>query len=493
MNKNTNPNPEPTPINPSAYCHQAADAATSGTVNAISTVLEVIRKIPAVDLTALAETSLNIPPVTDGKRTTLSTSTLAILVAEHLPELLQAADLGMTVLNGAVYIYDGTYWFRVDEKETQVLLGTAAEQLGVSRGKSRQYKFREELVKQFFATHASASIALSPSGALINFLNGTLVVSDGKEEFRPHDPADFLTHVLPYRYDASATCPLFHTYLHRVLPDGQSRQVTAEFLGWTFLRTLKLEKILVLLGEGHNGKSVLFDVINALLGEDNISSVGLKELSKIEYRGPLAGKLLNFGSEISDRCDADLLKRLASGEPIEARQLYENLFIMRSYARLAFNANQLPREVEQSTGFFRRFLIIPFTQTITAEEKDPDLARKIIASELPGVLNWVLEGMRRLQSARKFSECTASDEALETYRRESDSVAYFMAEENWVASEKLKKTKESFYDRYRMFCFGHGLRAVSSISFGKRLKRFAIPESKSGSTRYWNVEQNLAA
>jgi putative DNA primase/helicase len=493
MNENNNPDPEPTPIDPSAYsyCYQAAEKATSAST--FSTVREAIRQIPPIDLNVLAETSLGIPAMIDGKRTRLSTSTLAILVAEQLPVLLQAAGLGMTVLNGAMHIYGGTHWVRVEEKEAQVLLGEAGEQLGAPRGKCRQYKVREEFHKQFLATKAAASATPATSDAFINCLNGTLVVSDGAKVFRAHDAGDFLTHVLPYRHDPGAVCPMFEAYLRRVLPDEQSRQVVAEFLGWTFLTELKLEKILVLLGEGHNGKSVLFDVINALLGEDNISSVGLKELTKFEHRGLLAGKLLNFGSEISDNCNADLLKRLASGEPIEARQLYENIFIMRRYARLAFNANQLPREVEQSTGFFRRFLIVPFTQTITAEEKDPDLARKIIASELPGVLNWVLEGMHRLQAARKFSDCAASDEALETYRRESDSVAYFMAEKNWIASATQKKLKSDFYSHYRDFCYGNGLRAVSAISFGRRLKRFAIPESKSGNARYWHVEHNLAA
>ena len=76
---------------------------------------------------------------------------------------------------------------------------------------------------------------------------------------------------------------------------------------------------------------------------------------KPEQRPALANALLNFGSEIDSKCDPDLFKKLASGEPIEARKLYKDPFIMRDYARLAFNANTLPRETEHTTGFFRRF------------------------------------------------------------------------------------------------------------------------------------------
>lgn len=67
---------------------------------------------------------------------------------------------------------------------------------------------------------------------------------------------------------------------------------------------------------------------------------------------------------------------------------------MRNYACLAFNANVLPRNTEQTTGFFRRFLIVPFNATITEEEKDPELVTKIICGELPGLFNRVMRGFR---------------------------------------------------------------------------------------------------
>lgn len=297
-----------------------------------------------------------------------------------------------------------------------------------------------------------------------------------------------LTYQLPFVYDEDAVCPLFDTYLARVLPDPTSQLVLAEFLGWIFLRELKLEKVLVLFGDGHNGKSVFFEIVNALLGEQNITSLGLASLSKIENRSGLANALLNFGSEISDRCDADLFKKLASGEPVEARRLYKDVYIMRNYARLAFNANVLPRNTEQTEGFFRRFLIVPFSETITEKEKDPDLAHKIIDTELPGVFNWVMRGLRRLRVARKFSRCARAEEALTGYRKESDSVAMFLEEEELVPSIDGRLGKNMLYSDYRAYCSIAGCKPLSKVNFGKRLLNgHKITDSKSGGDRFWHL------
>ncbi len=107
---------------------------------------------------------------------------------------------------------------------------------------------------------------------------------------------------------------------------------------------------------------------------------------------------------------------------------------MREYGKLMFNCNELPKEVEQTNAFFRRFLIIPFNQTIPESEQDPELAKKIIASELSGVFNWLLDGLRRLLSQKKFTQSEIVRNQIEAYRRESDSVAMFMEEEGYTPS-----------------------------------------------------------
>jgi len=256
------------------------------------------------------------------------------------------------------------------------------------------------------------------------------------------------------------------------LPDQESQQVLAEFMGYIFTRNLKLEKVLFLYGSGRNGKSVMFDIIRSMLGENNISYYGLQSLTDDSgyYRAKLVNKLINWASDVGDKLQSNTFKQLASGEPIECRLPYKEPFQLSNVCKFAFNTNTLPADVEHTDAFFERFLIIPFDQYIKPENRDPELAKKIIADELPGVFNWVLDGLSRLLNQGKFSQCQASDEVLKEYRKEADSVALFTDEmryepdpEGWVQAKPV-------YQNYREWAFGEGLKPLARKNFQKRLE-----------------------
>src|SRR5690606_25477062 len=109
---------------------------------------------------------------------------------------------------------------------------------------------------------------------LINLLNGTFEIEENRMGLRKPHREDFITYRLPFAYDEGAACPRFDAYLERVLPELSRRQILLEYLGYLFVRPsqLKLEKVLILFGGGANGKSVLFEIVQALLGgSDNVS------------------------------------------------------------------------------------------------------------------------------------------------------------------------------------------------------------------------------
>lgn len=476
---------------------EAAGSAktTATTSEPLRIIRAAIKRVERADLLELALKYYG-RPVLDlkGQPRQQSQTELIVLIVEHFGNWMDEIEMGARVLNGTPHLFGGTHWKPVTDKEFEVLLGNFALRIGCDPVGFGIFTAREKLVKQFHSIHGGQPADGTSGQTLLNFRNGTLEISDAAEIMRGFDKSDLLTYQLPFEYDESAVCPMFDGYLMRVLPEESSRMVLAEFLGWVFLRELKLEKVLVLFGDGHNGKSVFFDLVNALLGEQNVSNYGLSSLSKMENRCALGSALLNFGSEINDRCDADLFKKMASGEPLEARRLYNDAYIMRDYARLAFNANLLPRDTEHTTGFFRRFLIIPFSETISESEKDPELARKIIETELSGVFNWVMVGLRRLRQQRKFSPCAAADQALANYKQESDSTAGFLEDGCWVASDEKRVGKGELYKAYQDFCRDSGHAALNKLNFGKRLLgTHKINESKSGDVRFWNLTQCVDA
>lgn len=393
-----------------------------------------------------------------------------VVIIDEILRIAERNAWDLCYKNGYLYAYNGEYWQAADKDEFRTFLGEAAQRLGYKDLECRHYKFRNELFNQFLAVANFPAPEPDKNKTLINLKNGTLEITANNFQLRDFDKNDFLTYQLNFEYDAKADCPIFLDYLNKVLPDNDARRILGEFIGYVFTRHLKLEKCLMLYGSGANGKSVFFDVMNALLGKENVSNFSLANLGEEHNRALIVNKLLNYGSEIRGKIEADIFKQMASGEPIQARLKYAQSFITDQYAKLAFNANELPREVEHTNAYFRRFLIVPFEVTIPENEQDKRLAEKVISNELPGVLNWVLIGLSRLLKQGKFSPCEAVRIAVENYRIESDSVALFLSENGYKPSLEGHKTLQELYSNYKDFCYENGNKPLNNRNFAKRLR-----------------------
>jgi len=145
---------------------------------------------------------------------------------------------------------------------------------------------------------------------------------------------------------------------------------------------------------------------------------------------------------------------------------------MRQYARLAFNCNELPKDVEHTVAFFRRLLIIPFSVFIPKEERNPALAKQIVAAEASGVLNWILEGLRRLLSQGGFTPNPLADAELDEYKLESNSVALFVAEYGYSPAKGTDDSVKlsDMHSDYSYFCSTNIHRPVGPRKMNKRLK-----------------------
>lgn len=411
-----------------------------------------------------------------------------VLTIENVREIAHKNKWSLCKNQDFIYLFNGAYWTLLEEDKLKKFLGEAAEKMGVNAFSSRHYQFRDQLLKQFLATEYLPSPESSDERVIINLLNGTFEIGSTGMNLRLFDKNDFLTYQLPFNYDKEAIAPIFQSYLERVLPDRHRQMVLAEYLGYVFIKhgsqSLKLEQALVLYGSGANGKSVFFEVINALLGSSNISSYSMTSLTDSGgyYRAMIANKLVNYASELSGNLETSIFKQLVSGEPVEARLPYGNPMVIRQYAKLIFNSNELPREVEHTNAYFRRFLIIPFDVTIPEAEQDKELHQKIISKELSGVFNWVLDGLKRLLVQKHFTACEAANSVLDQYKRESDSVRVFLEENCYSRSASENLPLKEVYQDYRSFCSDGGFKAVNKVNFNKRLSNlgFAIERKNYG-------------
>ncbi len=396
-----------------------------------------------------------------------------IIAAEEVLTLAKNSRWGLCERDGSFYVYNGAFWKAIPEKDLKAFLRKAAEKMGIDKFTARFVEFSDNLFRQFTETAYLPAPIASRESIRINLTNGTFEISTHSQHLRAPDAADFLTHQLPFAYDPKATAPRFQAFLDRVLPDLDCQKVLSEYLGYVFISPskLKLEKTLLLYGAGANGKSVVFDVIMGLLGSDNVSNYSLSSLTTepAYCRAHLATKLLNYASEINGKLESDTFKQMVSSEPIEARLPYGQPFILTNYAKLIFNCNLLPTDVEHSHAFFRRFLIVPFEVTIPDHEQDKELAKKIISSELSGVFNWILAGLRRLLEQGRLTNCEAANDQLTAYKSQSDTVRLFMDENQYAPHSEYFTPLKDLYRDYRAYCIESGYRPVNHGNFRKRL------------------------
>ena len=412
---------------------------------------------------------------------------LLILTIENVKKQAELNEWGICKSAGFVYLFNGAYWVKVEEETLQSFLGMAAEKMGVAKFSARFFDFRAKLLKQFFAVSYLPTPEPPENKALLNLKNGTLEVTPEGNKLRPFNREDFLRYQLPFEYNPEAKAPQFKAFLQRVLPDPEAQKVLSEFLGYVFVKTehLKLEKALLLYGTGANGKSVVFDIVNALFGGENITSFSLEDLTdKSGYsRAEIEGKLLNYASEINGKLETSIMKQIISGEQVAARVIYRRPFSIKDYAKLIFNLNELPREVEHTNAFFRRLLILPFNVTIPEKEQDKQLAKKIIKTELSGVFNWVLEGLERLLLNKGFTDCEAIEQAREDYKTNTDTVKLFIIENNYGQSTTETMLLKDLYLNYRTFCKEDEFAIpVKKQNFRKRLEGmgFVIEKMNTG-------------
>lgn len=385
-----------------------------------------------------------------------------------------------------VYVYNGAYWKQLSKEDLKYFLGQAAIKMGYPPIEAMYHLFKDELLKQFIADAHLSVPAGNPDKILINLQNGTFEFTGSTWNLRPFDPEDFLTYQLPFGYDKLASCPKYVNYLNAVLPDADCRAILQEYSGFIFTK-LNLEKCLVLTGSGSNGKSVFFNILTALLGKENTLTYSMGLFNHEYNRARLTNVLLNYSSEKGTDLNVETFKALISGEPLQAREPYGKPFEINNKVKFIMNCNELPKETESTDAYFRRYIIIPFDVKISEAERDINLASDIIKSELPGVFNWLLNGLERLIRQKDFTVASKATTALANFKKQSDSIALFIEECNYSPSTNIKIPLADIYTLYKTFCLDDGYKPFGKNRFSSILesKGFEATRSNDGSKSFF--------
>jgi len=310
----------------------------------------------------------------------------------------------------------------------------------------------------------------------INFQNGVLHLDN--RDFIEHSEEFGFKYVLPFNFDPTADCPMFMQFLKEVTLDREDiMSVLVEFMGYALAGVDPQlgQKALILYGDGANGKSVFIEILRALAGTDNYSTLSMgNEVNKLENRYQLQGKLFNVSEETPSNAmvESSVFKALVSGGEVQARKLYCDAFSMRNYAKIIMACNELPRSSDMSHGMLRRLLIVPFNATFTKANRDIHIVSKL-KSELSGIFNLAMQGYERFIQQDGFTDSDVIEQEVKSYVDDNDTVQNFIVD-NCVIQPESEVTVNKLYTSYAFYCDNGNLKPLNKIRFGKRMKQLLM-------------------
>lgn len=314
------------------------------------------------------------------------------------------------------------------------------------------------------------------SNIVLPLINGYLDLvekDDGiKINLREAKREDGLTYLLSCAFDENAKATEFDKFLSQVLPDEAVRKYVQEYIGYTLLPDCRFQRAQFWLGSGANGKSTLAEIVGAL--HERPIALQLDALDGFNLIGLLDASLV-YVDETPARINEQKLKAIISGGMIQIDRKYREPLNVRPTAKIIICGNIIPAVSDQSHGFWRRLPIIPFTQSFGESQIDPMLAKRIIKNEMSGVLNWALEGLRRLLARGRFGEAPeAVLNAIAGGKTQSNSVmGWWYSNEDHEVHQDASNAKDDVFDSYKIWCIKNNMSPVSSPKFWMRLKDVA--------------------
>jgi putative DNA primase/helicase len=304
----------------------------------------------------------------------------------------------------------------------------------------------------------------------------TLVLQD-------HDPARYATSAVPYAYDPDAVAPVWSGFIKKTLQTDVARFVQ-EFAGYAITTDTSHELALWLLGPRGCGKSTFLAGLRAMLGP-RAGVLGLAEIERSRFAlADLRGKTLVTATEqpSSFLASTHTLNAIISGEPLPVEQKYRDPYTLVPHAKIAWAMNELPRIAEANSGLFRRVKVIQFPP-LEEGERDPEVKRGI-EGEGAGILNWAIEGLRRLQERGRFDIPRAVEEATTEFQLANDVPALFL-EDRCERNKDDREQAAVLYDAYKMWCEKNGHRCQSSTRVAGDWERLGLERYRPGGKTYY--------
>ncbi|MFE1771207.1 phage/plasmid primase, P4 family [Streptomyces sp. NPDC059008] len=387
--------------------------------------------------------------------------------------------------------WTGTCWRELDEQQMRASMYRRLEHATFSApGKDGQPELRDWApTKQkignlldalgaitLLPTEVDAPAWLGKGGAeqdgtpIVACQNGLLRIRD--RELLPHGPGFFNLVSVPFDYDPQATAPTWHWFLNEIWPnDPDAIEALQEWFGYVLSGRTDQQKILLMVGPSRSGKGTIARVLKELVGKENLAGPTLAGLGTNFGLSTLVGKPLAViaDARLAGNDNSQVVERLLtiSGEDtIDIDRKYREVWTGKLPTRLVILSNELPHFGDSSGVIARRFVLLNMTVSWLGKE-DPTLFSRLVA-EMPGILNWALDGLARLEAKGRITEPACSREAVATMQDTASPTSAFVRE-RCATGPACSVPVDALWTVWREWAEDNNVRPGTKQVFGRNL------------------------
>ncbi len=307
---------------------------------------------------------------------------------------------------------------------------------------------------------------------LLNLKNGVYNLKTRK--FTKHKPEYHFLDEMPVNYNPKVKMKVGLKFFKDVVAETDI-PLLQEIFGYCLYRSYFIQKAFMFIGDGRNGKSTVLTLLKTMLGNENVSGVALQDLDNSRFAtASLYHKMANIYPDITDKSlhRTGKFKMLTGGDMISAEVKFKDYFNYINYAKLIFSCNKLPEAKDDSSAFFRRWIIINFPYAFEGANCDKKILEKLTTDkELSGLLNWSLTGLRRLLKNADFTNTVSTDEMRETYQRLASPIAAFVMDCVEIKHDCFV-TKDDFFAAFCDYCRVKRLPPVAKNIFSMKIQEY---------------------
>jgi putative DNA primase/helicase len=311
------------------------------------------------------------------------------------------------------------------------------------------------------------------AGELVACANGLLHLPTG--DLQDTTPAFFSLNALDFGFDPEAPPPAeWLQFLDSLWGDDvEAIETLQEWCGYCLTADTRQQKILLVVGPKRSGKGTIARVLTKLLGQPNVCGPTLASLGQNFGLAPLIGKQLaiiadaRLGGRADQQAIAERLLSISGEDGVTADRKFMESWSGTLSTRFMIMTNELPQIADASGAFASRFIVLAMQRSFFGIE-DHGLGDRLL-HELPGILNWAIEGWRRLQERGHFRQPASSAETIQELEDLSSPVGAFLRERCEIGLG-LSISRKLLFAHWRDWCEEEGRdHPGTTASFGRRL------------------------